>query len=344
MLEGIKNKFKALLGLDLDNTNENYLEEISARITNKFVNTKVDVFSIKLKKGNFDLPNAFTFPNLTSTSGLNFSILRYFLLIGPFIISVFNLFDSIINHREAVKRMIDNPTATFTNGKANIAVPRVVCFISEECLKILDNNEVDAVLLHEVGHNTTVLANVIVNLSNTVYAAHVLTFFSWLLNFKFILRTKDDDMVYTLNIITTVLTFICIFLNIGKFKKMELHADTFAVKMGYGPYLKNAMNKLEDWRKSYNERLYKESEKIEELTNEDREKIEKKMRTEDKKADKSDPHLINIKRQKFLDDKIKEYNEDVKNNKPITQTYDLSQDTFEEVLANIIRDTWALNS
>ena len=71
-------------------------------------------------------------------------------------------------------------------------------------------------------------------------------------------------------------------------------------------------------------------------------KADKKV--EDKKADKSDPHLINIKRQKFLDDKIKEYNEDVKNNKPITQTYDLSQDTFEEVLANIIRDTWALNS
>ena len=347
MFENIKNKFKSMLGLDIDNTHESYLKDISDEVTNMFYSTKVNVYVIEM-----DNINAFTIPNVTKTYGLSIGILRYILAIGPFFISLCQLVDILINYSKYRDQLKNGAVVTFdpSTRKCNTVIPEINVFIGTKLIEKLNHDEIIASIFHEIGHNMNVTYSIIEQLKRTIIFGSFMAFVNSLFSFTFADDSENDNKHLSIMVVsgaTLLLLMLYNYLNMYKERKKELHADTFAIKMGYGKQLLSVINKMKVEYNEEFEKLYRRFNNIDEnepLTPEQKEELENYKKEFDNIKDTTDTHLIYDKRQKFLDDKIKEYNDDIKNKRPITQTYDLSNDYFEEVLANIIRDTWAINS
>ncbi len=114
-------------------------------------------------------------------------------------------------------------------------------FITSGLLKILDNDEIEAILLHEIYHNEKKhtpknlaykypLYYLIAFIGTTVIAANtfILAFIAMYI------ATNIGDIVF----------------RITAARKMEYNADSYAAKQGYGRQLISAFKKIEQWAKT----------------------------------------------------------------------------------------------
>lgn len=224
----VESKYHVNIGRTRFSYSGKYLVDISDRISSRFVNTRVDVYLAEM-----EVPNAFTFPFREYTSTSLFSMIRNIFVIGPIVDAFWGSLEGTI--RSGIQLIArDEPTEFFpSKNQADIHVPRVKCFIAKQLVEMLSQNELDAILIHEVGHNTHVMQQCI------LYAIATVTFGSW---FTAIVNSGEERL--SLLCFMMFLNILLIVLNLYMGRKFEIHSDDLAIKMGYGRYLADALRKL----------------------------------------------------------------------------------------------------
>ena len=249
----------------------------SDKLTNMFENTKVTVFNITSKQ-----PNAYTlignpliYQNLFFIKFYNilqlilpFTI--YFILI-KFIFQIIAIIRKQIEYSSNNGKLLFNPSTK----KFSFPISDMTIFISSSLKDILDNNEneIIAVLLHEVGHNIQMLDNILSKIV-TVGTVTVLGTYNFIdllkWSYDYLYKYwKNTDTIpkairdyyifkinngeYTNSMLnsfyflvakTIFLCFICSFIITIITRKMEIGADEMAIKLGYGNNLYEAIHKL----------------------------------------------------------------------------------------------------
>ena len=244
-------------------------EPLSQELTGMFESTKVNVYVF-----NANWVNAFTVPNAPITGSpfmlklqefFSFGFIKYFPIIFNIFSKLFSgfmfgsaLLMTILATIEQIGQMGLN---TFKNGnpwkmvyrpstgKVFIGTDNISLYITSSMIKLLDDDrQLKAVALHEIGHNLNYFYSIMRKLINIT----ILGFF-----FKTIISpgtSTSTSTKYTLTISPTyvvVLTiFIVLFIYMIAFlftfpsKLDETYADEFAIKMGYGKELEEALIKM----------------------------------------------------------------------------------------------------
>lgn len=115
-------------------------------------------------------------------------------------------------------------------------------FVTTELLKILDADETDAILLHEVYHSSKKhtyknlaykypLFYLVAFLGASIFATGAVPILAFLAMF---IANKVGDIIW----------------NITFGRKMEYNADSYAAKLGYGKQLISAFGKIQKWVRS----------------------------------------------------------------------------------------------
>ena len=233
-----------------------YSEELSDFISNEFVDTKVNVYSY-----NSMTVNAFTMPgnNITSSplimriqeliTGLQRNqLLAVFIRpISGFFVMGTVFFSFFVQTILLLEQIFNIGINTFKRGnpwkirydpiskKMKLNISEVTIYITTSLIKMLDNDdELKAVLLHEVGHNLNHLYSII----NRLLAIGL---FSGAL----LLLTKFKELIITYNIliIASLIIGTCFIIFFMNRKHDEEYADEFAIKAGYGKALERGLIK-----------------------------------------------------------------------------------------------------
>ena len=107
-------------------------------------------------------------------------------------------------------------------------------------------DELKAVLLHEVGHNTMIMLSVLDFVTNVLWTMSIGTFLYSMFNGEFQREIRDNtnmrinELSFALGITATVSFILSIFLR----RRQEVKSDEFAIKCGYGNALSRAIKKL----------------------------------------------------------------------------------------------------
>ena len=133
-------------------------------------------------------------------------------------------------------------------NKAQLALKEVSCFIASSEIDLLDENEVVAVLLHEIGHNTMIMQFI---LSNALHAFGNISVFGLLFSLirNYMKGNKTDNPLSqftTMGIGLLAFYIVSTIMNLYIGRRQELLADEFAIKMGYGEYLYLAHEKTKN--------------------------------------------------------------------------------------------------
>ena len=233
----------------------------SNHMSKHFVNTKVNVCIYGA-----NIPNAYTIPGKISLINIGDSIttLAIFAIIffkSRFIGLLVFMLGMYESYGNAIKAEYNDNTITFdeTTKKINCALPEVTVFVASIIIDKFERDEVTAILLHEIGHNT---ATGIYVMNQIMSVGFVVAFFKFLesLDGHKLIYYKNDSNDYTNNTMFGI-TMITLFIWAGiiAFRFMQAYimraqeyiADDFAIKCGYGKALESGLMRLYSWQKSY---------------------------------------------------------------------------------------------
>lgn len=283
----LKNGFLDLFDIDLDNYDPKYqwsLEDINSytpnmniafereeyfsnKITNLFTNTKVNIIKQRSRScSTYNIPGV-----------LNPSMIREGAFAGATLINIilvlFNVFPSIsifilllIQRLPSIKNSVtdystyntNDVTIDETTGKINCSLPETTIFVSSMIFDKFEEDEIVAIILHDIGENTQTSAWV---LSSMATLPLVTLWLKLNQQVNIIRETKESDrapmdpLVETLvtNGIALSLLFFMIFFIVRYIKrKVDYDADTFAIKCGYGEALQSAITRLQAYNQTKN--------------------------------------------------------------------------------------------
>lgn len=291
-------------------------------MTSYFTNTKVNVYKI-----NMESPNAFALPLMNY--GANPKIVNALFKI-PIIGQVFHTLifsiESIIRGILLYNKNKNIETSFDTiNNKATLNIPIVNIFVSDKLLSMLDDKEIIAVLMHEVGHNTVIIQSILLELQNSfLYAS--------LISLGYVsTQAYYDDSYRNTSILLCILVILALVLKVCKGKEYEklheLHSDDFAILMGFGKELISALKKLD----KYSHKLFKDEYIKWESSNREDNKVDMTSKKEidrlkllekqyKESMAKIDPHLKSNDRIRYINTKIDEYNKNKSNNPILYQS------------------------
>ena len=235
-----------IFGTSLLQTKSTYNAKLSNKMTNLFTNTRVTVYEYNTK-----LPNAFTIPGSIELNDKTLKLLEFLGLIPIFGQFVSNMLVILIAYICPTSKLIDiklnkkidNNTLIYnkSTGKFTISLDECTVFIGSSLIDLMDNeNEIIAILLHEMGHNTQIFESFIVNMGKLTLGGY--TFKSIIEN---ALNNDEEDNLEKNNLLKLVIIVISINFILSLIsRRQEIRSDEFAIKMGYGDYLHSALSKL----------------------------------------------------------------------------------------------------
>lgn len=304
IVSNIKNKFSIDISEPKTYENGILLKDISDRVSKRFIGTRVDVYTIDCNE-----PNAFTMPFMEITTTPFFQKIGKWFLIGPLFIAIFGSLEGMIrSNMQLIKHGQEPIQFDPKNKTANIHIPHVKCFVSNKLLEILNDNEIDAIIMHEVGHNAPVMQLAF------LYSLQTTTYGGWFITLIKSFANKTQDDVLHSQLLLMFFMFLMLLISILNYyhgKKFEIYADTFAVNMGYAKPLMNALMKMRKWGNNYIDEFIKKQNMNKEQ--------EEKFRETLAQIRKNDVHMQDQERQDFLKDKNNSYMSNVKNKNPIMQ-------------------------
>mgnify|MGYP000929171782 CR=1 FL=1 len=220
----------------------------SLRLTNTmtalFSNTKVQVFVYKSDK-----PNAFTFPGepvlgpykqTMWIAGVTAARLN------PLILVIFLVLMNVEKLKNALLHGAFLIHFNESTKKIDISTRNVTCYVASSLIDMMAEDELKAVLLHEVGHNTMIMLSVLDFVTNVLWTMSIGTFLYSMFNGEFQREIRDNtnmrinELSFALGITATVSFILSIFLR----RRQEVKSDEFAIKCGYGNALSRAIKKL----------------------------------------------------------------------------------------------------
>ena len=214
--------------------------KISSDITNLFTNTKIDVYVYDSK-----IPNAFTIPgaNIEADTMRVPALWQYFTIfipiLGPFILLIWL---AVVN----CKRIMTSFSSGYKDNllsyddlsnKFTIPIQGISIFISSAIIEGMNDDEIKAILLHEIGHNTQVSINIINQIFSMSFAGATVG------SIIYIGNNNEKNLYMPFIIIFMVGFFIIKYLS----RKQEVYSDEFAIKTGYGEALNSALTKLKSY-------------------------------------------------------------------------------------------------
>ena len=263
-------------------------EKYSKIMSDLFEDTTVTVIEYKSKSTNaYTAPgNFYIFRNkyMKKTYDLMNAIIPLKFMTIPVIISGYIFLAGLIQktkemYQEDYKVLYNPVTKKFKLPFKNATV-----FISSSFKDILDNNEdeIKAILLHELGHNLQTvqayLHNIINNLSKVVIGSYSMTYlimwaYKYFINHKELTGTYDKwyywnktpkdyetqtitdiqnikdnsnniNVFYFLIAKLILLSLLASIITTYIRRNMEIQADEMAIKLGYGKFLYSALDKL----------------------------------------------------------------------------------------------------
>ena len=223
----------------------------SLRLTNTmtalFSNTKVQVFVYKSDK-----PNAFTFPGepvlgpykqTMWIAGVTAARLNQF---NPLILVIFIVLMNVEKLKNALLHGAFLIRFNESTKKIDISTKNVTCYVASSLIDMMAEDELKAVLLHEVGHNTMIMLSVLNFVTNVLCTMSIGTFLYSMFDGQFHREIRDNtnmrinELSFALGIKATVSFILSIFLR----RRQEVKSDEFAIKCGYGNALSRAIKKL----------------------------------------------------------------------------------------------------
>lgn len=187
-------------------------------------------------------PGAFTFPfvNMTRSKAVEIAsytpILKFYTSSLMFLSSVFN---SVIHPR------ISSPTVS--NGKLIVpGLNKATFYISSKMLDILEPPEILSVGLHELGHNTLRVPNLltlILPIGVSVVSAKRVSAWNTIILGSTEVAKAAVSLLPFLATIGTMLTVLLIYVT----RKTEWKSDEFAKKCGFGTELASALSKVDEY-------------------------------------------------------------------------------------------------
>ena len=238
----------------ISNIEQDY--NLSRDMSNLFVDTNVNVFVYNSK-----ILNAFTFPGAPQLGRfVNIIWLQQYL--GKFGVIISNIIGIIVAVSIGIKLFGAGLTSTHSLeynsslNKMKMPIKDVTVYISSGLIESLNNNEIKAVLLHEVGHNTMIVASIISNIITiSIGGFNILWLIKYIYDNHDYVKDNSDDLNLTLQssygsfYIETLaqlvfIVIICQFISQWGRRRQEVYADEFAIKMGFGSYLESAMVKM----------------------------------------------------------------------------------------------------
>lgn len=230
----------------INRINENL--QISQDISNLFTNSKIHVYIYDSK-----VPNAFTIPGFVAD---NISIRTALFIQIPIIGYIFVLFIKIkamiSRYSKVFSSTYKDNLLTYNNGKFDIPIDEISVFIASVLIEGLTDDEIIAILLHEVGHNTQVTINVISELIGLTFCG---------MSIGSILGILDDKSPYNGRLPIFIGIFILSLVGLFFYKyyrrRQEVYADEFAIKCGYGNALNSALTKIKSHTYGFGQSMIK---------------------------------------------------------------------------------------
>lgn len=232
-----------------------YDNNLSNMMTNIFSGTKINVFVYNSK-----IINAFTVIGISnpgySTASAVFAEhilwIQKIPLIGPVLISIFASVIFGIKGLKSIGYAGTNERLTYNpmTQKFTIVLPEITCYISSSFIYLLENDEqVKAVLLHEIGHNTMIFMNIIQTLLHTTFCGYTLYEAIELLITNQSYNPSDGiadnfigKSVMRLLLVAIIFAYITCYFQ----RRQEIYCDEFAIKCGYGEHLSRAMQLIKN--------------------------------------------------------------------------------------------------
>ena len=212
------------------------LPRVEKKMTSLFTDTKVHVFVYASK-----FINAFTIPGVNKAASPFFIFMRQFEKIFPPLrfLNVFGYAEmwgsaiSLGNKRNDI--CIWNPETK----KITMSLKEVTVYASSSLIAMCTDDEVTAVLLHEVGHNTMIMQAILKDIIAGSGAVSVVYYFIIKL-WESIKKGEYNDFLSELakvGIFNGVLILAFFVLYYYMARRHEVKADEFAIKCGYGEHL-----------------------------------------------------------------------------------------------------------
>ena len=222
-------------------------KDLQKKMTNLFKKTKVNVFVYESK-----FLNAFTYPGVVKMFSPLMSRLQYILtkipVIGNYFSSFFGIFFLLEANQRLNKSTLDKKQRRInrnskliidpTTKKAELSIDEATVYVSSSLIDSFTEDEIIAVLLHEVGHNTMIQQGILQDILYSVRGSALITLLFQLVKYYMnIEKTNPLSPMLTWTIGTIVMWFIIEFSLLYVNRRHEVLADEFAIKMGYGEAL-----------------------------------------------------------------------------------------------------------
>lgn len=195
-------------------------------MTNLFADTKVKVYVMPNSKNVF---NAFTIPGEQPTMA-DLKKTEIFLI---------SLISSAFKNYQKYKTQADLTKLEYIpeTGKLRMGIKNVTLFVTGGMIDKLSYDEIIAICLHEVGHNTRL------GLASLEQFFLIPEEIERLLFFPLLLVEYHNPSIRILgNLI--LISLISLYISCYFRLKSEVYADEFAIKCGYGDALASGLNKL----------------------------------------------------------------------------------------------------
>lgn len=194
----------------------------------------------------------------------------FFLTLSNLFYSFLSILEQCINgiKSNSNNNTIDQLSYNPNTKKFTISQKEVTIYLSSNLIKYINNdNELKAILLHEIGHNVKLTYSIVENILESTWLATLLSS-----AYFYILNDQQKDLLYSTNssdnidiqynnyhekAVTLLITSIFVlifFMYISAYlsRKQEIYSDEFAIKCGYGKYLYSAIRKLHTLFDEYN--------------------------------------------------------------------------------------------
>ena len=249
-----------------------YNTTISNKMTSLFTNTRINVYVYDSK-----VPNAFAMPGVAVRNPYViklYSSIHFIPVIGGVLSKIFMLFLDIMKVGTLLTADGANGRLDYdpNTGKFTMSLKEVTIYIASSAIVLLENDdEVIAFLLHEVGHNTMILLNILSEFShvtlggftlgalfNRLYLAYQYPGYDpyWQNNddntiassLRSIATDGSDFALLKIILVCYAISYALSYLS----RRQEVYADEFAIKCGYGEQLEKAIKKLHKYYGRFN--------------------------------------------------------------------------------------------
>lgn len=236
-LNAISNKFS----IDI-RKNKVRSDVLSFKLTNMFENTNVNVFIVES-----NVPNTFTMPGSKYYNHPEvFDKLRSIRIVGPTIADIAVSIENIANSSENLAANMKPSVGK--DGKIRIGLEEVNCYITSSAVVLLEQKEITALLLYEIGNNISIGYRIMHNSGKIILATIPFIQLARLLKQCYNRLSNNKVTPLSTYIIVTICIAACgafIAYLTMYFKNRQLSvADKFIEKVGYKEQYINAIQKI----------------------------------------------------------------------------------------------------